>query len=211
MLAFNLKGESLHLLTEKAIWWPSKKALIVSDVHLGKVTHFRKNGIPAPAALISKEFKKIKLLLEVYQPEQLIVVGDLFHSNINTEWDAFVNLIADFKQTQVVLVRGNHDKMAAYLLKQSGIKAMHTYLIEPFEFSHEPIEHASHYVFSGHVHPGVSLYGHAKQSLSVPCFYFGKHYALLPAFGNFTGMQMITPQKSDQVFGITTTQVMQLN
>lgn len=211
MLAFDLKGESLHLLTEKAIWWPHKKILIMSDVHLGKVTHFRKNGIQAPMALISKELKKIEALLHQYQPEQLIIVGDLFHSSLNTEWDEFVNLIANFKQTQVVLVRGNHDKLAAYLLKQSRVKAMHTYLVEPFEFSHEPIEHSSHYVFSGHVHPGVALHGNAKQSLSVPCFYFGKHYALLPAFGNFTGMQMITPQKTDQVFGITTTQVVQLN
>ena len=211
MLAFNLKGETLYLLKEKAVWWPDKKVLIMSDVHLGKVTHFRKNGIQAPTALITKELKKMKQLLEEYAPEQLVVVGDLFHSSLNQEWDDFATLIAGFKQTTVVLVRGNHDKLAAYLLKQSGIKATHTYLLEPFEFSHEPLEQSSHYVFSGHIHPGVSLQGNARQSITIPCFYFGKDYALLPAFGNFTGLQVITPKKTDRVFGVTTNHVMQLN
>lgn len=211
LLEFNLKGETLCLLKEKAVWWPEKKAIIISDVHLGKVSHFRKNGIQAPIGLIDKELKKIQRLLSTYQPEQFIIVGDLFHSDINKEWDAFAAIVETFKQTQLILVRGNHDKMAAYLLKQSGIKATHTYLLEPFEFSHEPLEYSTRYVFSGHIHPGVSLKGNARQSLTMPCFYFGEDYALLPAFGNFTGIQIISPKKSDRVFGVTTNHVMQLN
>jgi len=41
-----------------------------------------------------------------------------------------------------------------------------------------------------------------KQSLQFPCFYFGGGYAILPAFGRFTGTVSIDPGAESNVFAI---------
>ena len=58
------------------------------------------------------------------------------------------------------------------------------------------------YNLSGHLHPGVNLRGKARQSVTLPCFYFGEQAGLLPAFGTFTGIARIQPKKNDKVFAI---------
>jgi uncharacterized protein len=58
------------------------------------------------------------------------------------------------------------------------------------------------YYFSGHLHPGIRINGMGKQSLQFPCFYFGGEYAILPAFGRFTGTVSIDPGAESNVFAI---------
>jgi uncharacterized protein len=66
------------------------------------------------------------------------------------------------------------------------------------------------YTFSGHIHPGISIRGMAKQSLHFPCFYFADNYCVLPAFSRFTGTHGIDPQKGENVFAIVENQIMQV-
>jgi hypothetical protein len=49
-----------------------------------------------------------------------------------------------------------------------------------------------------------------KQSLCFPCFYFGKKYAVLPAFSRFTGVAMIYPEAEEEVFAIVNHELIQL-
>ncbi len=66
------------------------------------------------------------------------------------------------------------------------------------------------YFFSGHIHPGIRMSGAGKQSLCFPCFYFGKEYAVLPAFSHFTGVAVIEPKKNENVFAIVGKKLVQL-
>lgn len=68
----------------------------------------------------------------------------------------------------------------------------------------------SRYIFSGHIHPGISIRGIAKQSLHFPCFYFTDNYCVLPAFSRFTGTHSIDPQKGENVFAIVENQILQV-
>jgi hypothetical protein len=36
--------------------------------------------------------------------------------------------------------------------------------------------------------------------LRLPCFHFGAHCGVLPAFGDFTGMHVVRPEAGDRVF-----------
>jgi len=58
------------------------------------------------------------------------------------------------------------------------------------------------YYFSGHLHPGIRIRGGGRQVLQFPCFYFGAEYAVLPAFGRFTGTVSIDPLPESNVFAI---------
>ncbi|MHB1176840.1 MAG: hypothetical protein ACYCZO_00750 [Daejeonella sp.] len=47
-LSFKFLDQTLLLLPEKAILGQEEKTLIIADIHLGKVGHFRKAGIGIP-------------------------------------------------------------------------------------------------------------------------------------------------------------------
>jgi metallophosphoesterase superfamily enzyme len=59
-------------------------------------------------------------------------------------------------------------------------------------------------------HPGILIRGLGKQSLRFPCFYFGEQYAILPAFGNFTGFSLIEPSSRENVFAIVENKIIQI-
>ncbi|MEO6541295.1 MAG: metallophosphoesterase, partial [Ferruginibacter sp.] len=82
-----------------------------------------------------------------------------------------------------------------------------------FIFTHDKAECNSIddcYIFSGHIHPAVTLFGNARQSLKFPCFYFTKTYGVLPAFGRFTGVHAIQRVKGDKVFALVENKVLML-
>jgi len=206
----HILNQTLTLLPDKAIYWIEQEVLVFSDLHLGKAMHFRKNGIQAPLSILRKEITHITELLLQHKPKTIVIVGDLFHSDINSEWYEFEKLVDSFSHIAWYLVRGNHDTIPAYLLKLNGIAVSTSLVLDPFIFVHKPDVHPSKYVISGHIHPGVTLNGKGRQQVQLPCFYFGLDYALLPAFGKFTGIELIRPSKNDYVYGVTQTHVISL-
>ncbi|NIT59093.1 MAG: metallophosphoesterase, partial [Aliifodinibius sp.] len=63
---------------------------MIADLHLGKSGHFRKSGIAVPEEVAQSNLNKLDDILELTSPEHLIILGDLFHSNINNEWKQFI-------------------------------------------------------------------------------------------------------------------------
>ena len=96
---------------------------------------------------------------------------------------------------ECTLVRGNHDSRAGDPPPSLAISVVdEPYLVGPFAACHYPQAHASHAVLAGHTHPVVRLQGPARDRLSLPCFVFEDRSAILPAFGEFTGGYIVTPQ-----------------
>ena len=89
-VTYNLLKQDLLLLPQKAIFWQQEKALIAADVHLGKVGHFRKSGIAVPLNMEQNELGTLSDLIFQYKPQKLILLGDFFHSDMNSDWDWFV-------------------------------------------------------------------------------------------------------------------------
>jgi metallophosphoesterase superfamily enzyme len=61
---------------------------------------------------------------------------------------------------------------------------------------------STYYNLAGHIHPGVRMKGAGKQTITLPCFYFGKNQGFLPAFGVFTVFKRIKPEPDDKIFVI---------
>ena len=49
MMDIEILDEQFDLYPQKAIFWRTQHTLLLSDLHLGKINHFRKAGIPVPA------------------------------------------------------------------------------------------------------------------------------------------------------------------
>ncbi len=200
-----LCGQALRLLPSKAIYWEEEKTLICSDLHLGKVGHFRKEGIRVPKDAGRKTIAKLKETIIEWNPKRVLFLGDLFHSDYNLEWVGLDDLMDEFTRTDFILILGNHDILDEIVYEKSRIHVLaspQTY--GPFVLTHEPLDHhmKGYYNLCGHIHPAVRMRGKARQAMRIPCFYFGDHTGILPAFGAFTGTATIQPQKGEQVFVI---------
>ncbi len=206
-LDFNLLDQDLILLPQKAIYWKQEKALIAADVHLGKVGHFRKAGIAVPRDMEQTDLGELSDLIFEYKPKKLIFLGDLFHSDMNADWEWFRMWRRQFPRLQIDLIRGNHDIINDQYYHDLNI-ALHDELqVGPFLMLHHPLndkalEKARGYILCGHIHPGISLTGRGRQSITIACFAFGANQAILPSFGRFTGRIAIRKRKSDRIFGV---------
>ena len=202
-----------RLLPERAAYIPALKSLIVSDVHFGKINHFRKAGIAVPLAANQANLEILVKLLMVYKPERVIFIGDLSHSHYNAEWETLGPVIANYSSCSFELVPGNHDIMSAFQYQRHKIVVhpLELKLTAEISLTHEPLEREGAYVISGHVHPAVSLSGRGRQSITLPCFWFGNRQAIFPAFGVFTGMKLILPELNDKVFAVIKNDVLDVS
>jgi uncharacterized protein len=206
-------GDSFELLHHKAMYWPSQRTLLLADLHLGKINHFRRSGIPLPIKANDRNIEVLLDLVHKVKPARILCLGDLFHSHYNQEWEVFGEVIKYLGDISFELVLGNHDIMSDLQYQRKGIQLHDELVIDHFILTHHPLETVApgYYNFAGHIHPGICLYGKGKQALTLPCFYFGQHQALLPAFGVFTGLARIKPMKEDKIFVILEDKIMDVN
>jgi len=190
----NLMGEELFLLPEKALYRPSDRSIIVADLHLGKATHFSRNGFPLTPEVGREDVERLKRICMDNRAKKLLVLGDLFHSDFNTEFHLLDRLL-EVDGLKVELVLGNHDIIDRKHYVGKGI-CVHENSVQsgPFHFVHDPLAGLpgfQGYRIGGHVHPGVRLSGKARQALRLPCFVFRSDHAVLPAFGSLTGLHEV--------------------
>lgn len=203
MLHITFQNETLILHAEKALYWSARRTLLIADLHLGKAAHFRKEGIPVPRQLQSRNFARLEKLLAEFAPERVLFLGDLFHSVHNESWAAFAKFLRGFPDVSFELVLGNHDILTDSHYAEAGL-TLHAepYFMPPFILSHHPQDELieGFYNLHGHIHPCVYLEGRGRQYLRLPCFHFGRYHGILPAFGEFTGMARTETYTGDRVF-----------
>ena len=214
MRHFEWMGQQLLLTGSRTIFWEEEKTLILSDLHLGKTGHFRKSGIAVPQTVFKEDLFRLLSQIQFFKPRQVLVVGDFFHSSFNKELDLFSKWREDISATRFILVAGNHDILSKKWYQKNAIELFDgLFDMGSFSFVHDIQDCAvspAAYCFSGHIHPGIRINGTARHSLTLPCFYFSEKFAVLPAFGKFTGTAIIKPRSSDHVFAIVNENVMEM-
>lgn len=195
-------GEQHVVLLHKAVLLDKK--LVLADPHFGKTAHFRKAGLPIPPHAREKDYQRLTELIVKHTPPEVIILGDLFHSEYNEEWIEFERLMNCFNRVSFTLVKGNHDIIPEHYYKKAGLNYTDSILLENLLLTHEPVEQLPDGVLNihGHIHPGIRMEGKGKQSISVPCFHLGPTHFCLPAFGNLTGLSLCRPRKGDSVYAI---------
>ena len=206
-----LKGEQLKLLPDKAIYWPKEETLLIADLHLGKVEHFRKAGIAVPATAGEANYHIVQEMLLEHNPQRVIFLGDLFHSSYNYDWEQFNEFMLSHNHVSFELIIGNHDILHRSQYDRNNMIIHDQELIMgPFLLTHDPVEHETLYNLCGHIHPCFKMRGRSRQYLRLPCFYFGLRGGILPAIGSFTGMHPVNPTKEDRVYVVADDQIIQV-
>ena len=208
-----LKCQHLTLLPQRAVLWQEQKMLIIADAHFGKAAAFRRGGIAIPGGTTADDLKRLDQILASTGASTLLVLGDLMHAAVHTG-GGLCRLISRWRQRltalRILLVSGNHDRKAGPPPADFGIQQIvDRYANPPFCFMHHAGYLAGSYVLGGHLHPAVRLTGAGRQRERLPCFYFGRNYAVLPAYGGFTGNFTVRPQKGERVFVIADNHVIE--
>ena len=184
----NILRQNLILTNKRALYWVEQNSLIISDLHLGKTAHFRKNGLALPTQLILNDLARLSELIQHFRVKKLMIIGDFIHAGYNSEFDLFTKWKEDYSSLEIILIKGNHDRVSDIYFSELGIKSIHSELeIYPFLFSHEFIETEKYFVISGHIHPGVNLVSKVKNNHKFRCFIKTNNQLILPAFSSFAG------------------------
>jgi uncharacterized protein len=202
-LRFQWGGEELVALPELALWWPRASTLLVADAHIGKAATFRSAGVPVPRGTTTSTLSRLDQLCERLAPSRIVFLGDLLHAREGRDRET-LNALSGWRAcrtaTDVVLVRGNHDRGAGDPPVESGIRCVDEPLLEaPFEFRHHPISGDGVFVIAGHFHPCARLRGFGRQFDRLPCFWVQQRLMVLPAFGDFTGTAPVKARHGDRV------------
>jgi uncharacterized protein len=197
-------NETLLLFPERAAYWVAARTLLVADPHFGKAATFRSHGVPVPHGTTADGLRRLDDAMNRVDVGRVLFLGDFLHARRGRSPEtlgAVAAWRARHAEIAMTIVRGNHDREAGDTPMSLGIESVDAPLVEsPFTFVHVPVAVESGYAIAGHLHPGADLIGTGRQHVRLPCFWFGERTAVLPAFGDFTGLWPVTPAPGDRVF-----------
>lgn len=202
-----IQNETFILTNQRAVFWEKEKALILSDLHIGKAAHFRRNGIAVTSHIMKGDLERLSALIEHFQPEKCIVVGDLLHAGDNSDVDEFCAWKDQYPNLQFYLIEGNHDRISESLERKLCLNLKSSLLeIDAFTFIHDFEATQPGFQITGHIHPGIVL-NSAVKSIRLPCFALTSNQLLLPAFSQFTGLDTKNLPRKSKFFVFTDTEI----
>ena len=196
-VVIEIAGETLIARGDRTLFWPSERTLFAADLHLGKGAAFRAGGVPVPQGTTAKTLESLSRASASAEARRIVVLGDLWHSRAGrTEENE--RAFARWREAigcELILVLGNHDRHAGG--ERDAVNP--GVAMGPFRLHHYPDPDPRGYVLSGHLHPAYRLGGTGGESVRLPCFWFGKEVAVLPALGDLTGVAEVRPQTGDRI------------
>ncbi|WP_413533036.1 ligase-associated DNA damage response endonuclease PdeM [Empedobacter brevis] len=209
---WNYHSTKIHFLPQKLMHLPEQKTLVIADWHLGKIEHFRKNGAFLPQINNQKEYIFIQQLIKNLGLKKIILLGDLFHSELNSDWFDFVEFLQLNSQIEFILTKGNHDILPTEFYQIENLTVVKSYQIDDLIFTHKSSETEPHQLnIIGHHHPGIIVKARARQSYRLPCFYLENNTLIMPAFGEMTGLYIYEKTNQNQIFLILGQEIIEYN
>lgn len=182
---FALAGAALVALPSGALWWPERRLLAVSDLHLGKSERgARRGGSLLPPYETDDTLARLDADIGALSPATVVCLGDSFD---DTEAAAALSDRHALWITRLqagrrwLWVAGNHDPGPPDL----GGSHVAELREGPLVFRHEALAGAAGDgagEVSGHYHPRARLAGRARA-----CFLCDARRLILPAYGTYTG------------------------
>lgn len=206
----SITGETFTLTNQRALFWEKEKALIFSDLHIGKTAHFRKNGIALANHIMKNDLDRLSVLIAYFQPEKFIIVGDLLHAGNNSDVDEFCTWKKQYPDVRFCLVEGNHDRISKTLERKLCLDFKSESLeLGEIAFVHDFDRSNPKFQITGHIHPGYVINSPVKK-IKLPCFAQTSRQLLLPAFSEFTGLDTKNIPKKGMYFVFTDSDIYEI-
>jgi hypothetical protein len=187
---FTLAGAALVARAGGALWWPARRLICVSDLHLGKSGRIARGGGPLlPPYEVAETLDRLEAEMAALAPRAVVCLGDSFDdAAASGELDpaAQARLTVLMAGRRWIWVTGNHDPGPVALPGETRAE----FALGGLTFRHAARPGAAAEI-SGHWHPktAVTLRG---RRVSRPAFLIDGRRAILPAFGAYTGGLPVT-------------------
>ena len=186
MVPFSFAGETFEATTGGALFWPSRQALLVADLHLEKASWFARLGQFLPPYDSHATLTAIAGEVERTGATRLYCLGDSFHDNFGCDRlpqqarELLSELTSRLEWTWIV---GNHDPGFA---DHCGGQLAGEVELAGIILRHEAVRNDEQPEISGHFHPKLRMNLKGRH-VSRRCFVVSATKLIMPAFGALTG------------------------
>ena len=153
-----------------------KRAVIIADLHIGWEMALVEKGIHVPTQT-PRLLKKLLALIKDYQPQKLLILGDVKHTVAKAEmgeWQDIPDFFNELKKQveEIIIIRGNHDGNLEPLLPETvKIQPATGITIGDIGFFHghqwpSPTMLGCKTLVMGHLHPIVAFHDPAGFRIS---------------------------------------------
>jgi len=173
-------------LAQGALFWPSRRALLLADLHLEKGSWFARLGQMLPPYDSIATLADLTALAVSTGAEEIWCLGDSFHDRFGCERlpeRAREMLTALTAATRWTWITGNHDNG---ILDHCGGRIVEEAEVDGLLLRHEADPAEPRPELSGHFHPKLRIRQRGRQ-VSRRCFVATERKLILPAFGALTG------------------------
>jgi hypothetical protein len=186
MVRFSFAGYDLIALTQGALFWPARAALIVADLHFEKASWFAMRGQMLPPYDSLATLADLTALATATEAAEIWCLGDSFHDSAGCDRlpEAAQAMLRDLTATRRwTWITGNHDFA---LVDRCGGDVVAEAVVDGLVLRHEAVAGEVRAELSGHYHPKLRLRVRG-QNISRRCFVATARKLVLPAFGSLTG------------------------
>ncbi|HEX8584428.1 MAG TPA: ligase-associated DNA damage response endonuclease PdeM [Allosphingosinicella sp.] len=186
MVRFSFCHHELMALPQGALFWPSRRALLVADLHLEKASWFARLGQMLPPYDSIATLSDLTALVTATGVEEIWCLGDSFHDRHGCDRlpqqarDMLTTLTAATRWTWIT---GNHDPGIA---DHCGGDVVDEAEVDGLLLRHQADPAEPRPELSGHFHPKLRV-SHRGRQVSRRCFVATQRKVILPAFGALTG------------------------
>ena len=127
-----INGHELQF-KDNAVFLEETKTLILADVHVGMEEFIRRTGVLFPLNEKKELLKRLKNLIIEFKPEKVVFLGDFLHHFQKVPYKVYETvreLNSLLKNHEIIVIRGNHDIMLEYILKENTDFKILDYLLE---------------------------------------------------------------------------------
>ena len=196
--------DGIVLSNELCLCLPEERLVAIADLHLGYEAVLHEEGVAVPHLQRRIIHERLERILERYEPETLVVVGDLKHQfsrNMGQEWDEVTGLLDQLAgRVRLEVVRGNHDNYLATILSRYGLEMHMEHEIAGLRFLHGhkvPSAHFRGITVIAHEHPSIRLRDDVGIGIKLPCFlvFPERGTIVLPAFSPLASGTEVYPDR----------------
>ena len=169
-----------------ALFWPSRRALLVADLHFEKASWYARFGQMLPPYDSLATLSDLTALVAASGADEIWCLGDSFHDRAGCERlparprDMLRALTAS---TRFTWITGNHD---AGFVDHCGGAIVEEAEVDGLVLRHEADPADPRPELSGHFHPRLHLTLRGRR-IARRCFVASATKLILPAFGALTG------------------------
>lgn len=186
MVPLSFAGETFSATASGALFWRSRNALLVADLHLEKASWFARLGQLLPPYDSHATLTALAEEVDRTDATRLYCLGDSFHDRFGCDrLPAATRALLEGLTSRLdwTWIVGNHDPDFA---NPCGGRIVEEEEIGGIVLRHEAVPADPTAEISGHFHPKLRLNLNGRH-ISRRCFVASMRKLILPAFGSLTG------------------------